>query len=77
MIYVKTFYAIFFCGFVAKGKPGSSSYFNLKVDASPSLARVIILRPVKYPSTIPPVPYRFGVLTNNKLDQVLRWVASY
>lgn len=69
MIYVKTFYAIFFCGFVAKGKSGSNSYLNLKVDASPSVTRVILqpsnLRPVKYPPTIPPVPYRFGVLTNN------------
>ncbi len=34
MIYVKTLYAIVFCGFVAKkGESGSNSYLNLKVDA--------------------------------------------
>jgi hypothetical protein len=81
VIYVETFYAILFCGFIAKGKSESNSYLNLKVDASPSLTRVLLkpsnLRPVKYPPTIPSVAYKFGVLTNNKFDQVLRWVASY
>jgi hypothetical protein len=54
---------------------------NPKVDASPSLTMVLLqpsnLWPVKYPPTIPSVAYKFGVLTNNKFDQVLRWVASY